>query len=252
MRIRIGSLIQSNVDMSRDIPIVFVIDDDISVRESLVRLIRVAGWQPSVCASAEEFLARPRQMTPGCLLAELRLPGLTGLNLQRLILDRTEIPIIFISEHIDVQAAVQAMRRGAFEVLTKPLATDLLLTTIRCAIERSRTALNNLAQIRVLQDRYASLSAREKEVMSLVVSGRLNKQVSGDLGITEFTVKAHRGRLMRKMRAGSVAELVTMVESLRRWTTAMAASVGLSDQLLTDNSTLVQSLRISTSDVMSA
>jgi len=206
-------------------PTVFVVDADASVREALYPLIRSAGWQPSMAASAEEFLARPRVLTPSCLLAELRLPGLTGLELQRLIAERPETPIIFMSEHIDVQSAVRAMKAGAVEVLTKPLATDVLLSAIRYAIERSGAAVNRIAQMRKLQQRYASLSAREREVMDLVVSGRLNKQVSDELGITEFTVKAHRGRMMRKMQARSFAELVTMVESLRRWTGAMAARI---------------------------
>lgn len=232
-------------------PAVFVIDADASVREALGSLIRSAGWHAGTAASAEEFLALPRLPTPSCLLTELCLPGLTGLELQRLIADRTEIPIIFMSEHIDVQSAVCAMKAGAVEVLTKPLATDVLLSAIRHAIERSRAAVNYLTQIRLLQERYASLSAREREVMSLVVSGRLNKQVSGALGITEFTVKAHRGRMMRKMRAGSVAELVSMVESLRRWTGAMAASIRLPPDPLTNTSNLVQSLRLGTSDVIS-
>jgi FixJ family two-component response regulator len=190
-------------------------------------------------------------LTPGCLLAELRLPGLTGLELQRHIAERTEIPIIFMGEDVGVQSAIGAMKAGAVEVLTKPLATEQLLNAIRHAIERSRAAVNHLAQIRMLQERYALLSAREKEVMGLVVSGRLNKQVSGDLGITEFTVKAHRGRMMRKMRASSFAELVTMGESLRRWTGAMAASIHFPHEPIEHTTTLVQSLRLDTSGVMS-
>jgi len=160
---------------------------------------------------------------------------LTALDLQGLIAERKELPIIFMSEHIDVRSAIQAMKGGAFEIVTKPLATHLLLTTMRCAIERSRSALQNLAKIRMLQDRYASLSDREREVMGLLVSGRLNKQVGSDLGITEFTVKAHRGRMMRKMRAGSFAELVTMVENLRRWTETMAESIQLPQQAFAAN-----------------
>jgi len=208
-----------------DVPTVFVVDGDVSVRGALDLLIRSAGWQPRTAASAEEFLARPRVMTPSCVLAEVHLPGLTGLDLQRLIAEHTAMPIILMSGRIDVQAAVQAMKGGAFEVLTKPLVTDLLLTTIRQAIDRSRAALNQLTRIQGLQSRYASLTVRERDVMSLVVSGRLNKQVGGDLGISEITVKAHRGKMMRKMQASSFAELVTMVASLRRWTATMAASV---------------------------
>ena len=146
---------------------------------------------------------------------------MSGLDLQQLIFERAELPIIFMSEHIDLRAAIQAMKRGALEVLIKPLAKDALLSVIRVGLERSRAALNHVAQIQVLQERCALLSTREREVMSLVASGRLNKQVSGDLGITEFTVKVHRGRMMRKMQARSFAELVTMVDSLRRWTTAV-------------------------------
>ena len=201
-----------------DLPTVFVVDPDVSARQSLDLLIRSGGWQPRTAASAEEFLERPRVMTSSCLLAELHLPGLTGLELQGLIFERDELPIIFMSEQIDVQVAIRAMKRGAFEVLTKPLVTDVLLSTIRHAIERSRLALNHLAHIQLLQQRYASLSTREREVMALVVSGRLNKQVGSELGICEYTVKVHRGRAMRKMQANSFAELVTMVASLGlRW-----------------------------------
>lgn len=225
MNAKIGKPVQSTTDAPRASPTVFVVSDDASVQKSLDLLIRSAGWQPRMAGSAEEFLARPRQMTPGCLLAELRLPVLTGLELQRVIAERTEMPVIFMCEHIDVQAAIQAMKAGAVEVLTKPLVTDLLLLAIRCAIERSRAALDVLARIQVLQERDASLTARERQVMSLVVSGRLNKQVGGELGITEFTVKVHRGRMMRKMRARSLAELVTMVESLRRWTGTTPARI---------------------------
>jgi FixJ family two-component response regulator len=233
-----------------DAPTAFIVDADASVRETLGLLVRSAGWQLCTAASAEEFLARPRVLTPSCLLTELRLPGLTGLELQRLIAERTEMPVIFMSEQIDVQSAIQAMKAGAIEVLIKPLAADVLLSAMRHAIERSRTAVNHLMQIRRLQERYAVLTAREREVMSLVVSGRLNKQVSGELGITEFTVKAHRGRMMRKMQARSFAELVTMVESLRRWTGAMAASIHLPSEPLTDTSSLAQSFRLRTSDLM--
>jgi FixJ family two-component response regulator len=235
-----------------DTPTVFIVDADASVREALGRLIRLWGWHTSTAASAEEFLALPRVLTPGCLLTELRLPGLPGLELQCQIRERTEIPIIFMGEDIDVLSAIRAMKAGAVELLTKPLASDLLLSAIRHAIERSRAAVKHLTRIRMLQERYALLSAREREVMGLVVSGRLNKQVSGDLGITEFTVKAHRGRMMRKMRADSFAELVTMVESLRRWTGSMAESIHLPYEPPSDTTTLVQSLRLDTSGLMSA
>ena len=184
-------------------PTVFLIDSDSSVREALDLLIRSAGWQCRTAASAEEFLARPRHIGPSCLLTEMHLPGMTGLDLQKLILDRRELPIIFISNWADLRAAVQAMKRGAFELLTKPFAADLVLCAIRGAFERSRASLSYLSHIESLQARYESLSAREREVMGLVASGRLNKQVGGDLGITEYTVKVHRGRAMRKMQASA-------------------------------------------------
>jgi FixJ family two-component response regulator len=195
-------------------PIVFVVDGDAGVREQLQSLIRDAGWEPRVAASAEAFLAGARSTAPSCLLTELRLPGASGLELQRLVFDRTEMPVIFMSSHVDVPATVQAMKGGAFEFLTKPLWRETLQTTIRDALERSRDELRHLAQVQALQQRYESLTCRQREVMGLVVSGRLNKQVGGELGITEFTVKRHRGRLMQKMQAGSFAELVKMAAAL--------------------------------------
>ena len=196
-------------------PVVFVVDSDAAVRESLEELIRSAGWQPRTAASAEQFLAGPRVSAPSCLLVELRLPGLSGLDLQRLVLDRTEMPVMFMSGHVDIPATVQAMRSGALEFLTKPFVGDVLLHAIRHAIERSRATLQHLRQIRVLQERYELLSRRERDVMRLVVCGRLNKQVGGELGISEITVKAHRGKLMRKMQASSLAQLVNLAASLR-------------------------------------
>jgi FixJ family two-component response regulator len=193
---------------------VFVVDSDASVRESLEWLIRSAGWQPRMAASAEEFLACPRTPAPCCLLVELRLPGLSGLDLQRLVFDRTEMPVIFLSGHVDISATVQAMKAGAFEFLTKPFVGDVLLHAIRHAIERSRAALRQLGEVRAIHERYESLSRREREVMERVVCGRLNKQVGGELGISEITVKAHRGKLMRKMHARSLAELVNLAASL--------------------------------------
>jgi FixJ family two-component response regulator len=210
---------------SAETPTVFVIDDDVAVRESLAAMIRAAAWQPITVATAEEFLSRPRRMSPSCLLVELHLPGLSGLDLQRLVFDRTEMPIIFMSSVADVQAAVRAMKLGAFEFLTKPLASDGLVNAIRAAIERSRTALCHVTESQALQDRYESLSRREREVMSLVVSGRLNKQVGGALGISEITVKAHRGKMMRKMQAGSFAELVKMAASLHGRRPAVTADL---------------------------
>jgi FixJ family two-component response regulator len=202
--------------MSHATPIVFVVDDDVSVRESLELLIRFAGWEPETFASAQEFLARPRVLAPSCLILDVALPGLSGLDLQkRVAVDRIDMPIIFITGYGDVPMTVQAMKAGAVEFLTKPFGDDVLLSAVRNAIERSQTALRHEAEIRALRDCYASLSRREQEVMALVVSGLLNKQVGGELGISEITVKAHRGRVMRKMKAGSLADLVNMAARLR-------------------------------------
>jgi len=195
-------------------PIVFVIDDDISVRESLELLIQTAGWQPETFVSGLDFLARPRATVPCCLLLDVTLPGLNGLELQRQLADRTEMPIIFITGHGDVPMTVQAMKAGAVEFLTKPLKADVLLDAIRGAIERSRSALRLHSEIRALKECYESLTSREREVMALVVSGLLNKQVGGKLGISEITVKAHRGQVMRKMKADSLPDLVTMAARL--------------------------------------
>jgi FixJ family two-component response regulator len=202
--------------MSHATPIVFVVDDDVSVRESLEALIRCAGWQPETFASAQEFLSRPRVLAPSCLVLDVTLPDLNGLDLQkRVAVDRTDMPIIFITGYGDVPMTVQAMKAGAVEFLTKPFGDDVLVAAIRHAIELSHTALRREAGIRALQDCYASLSRRERQVMVLVVSGLLNKQVGGELGISEITVKAHRGKVMRKMKAGSLAELVNIAARLR-------------------------------------
>ncbi|MGC2648113.1 MAG: response regulator [Candidatus Sulfotelmatobacter sp.] len=197
-------------------PIVFVVDDDVSVRESLELLIRCAGWQPETFPSAQEFLDYPRVLIPNCLVLDISLPGLNGLDLQRLVAgDRTDMPIIFITGLGDVPMTVQAMKAGAVEFLTKPFNDDVLLTAIRAALARSSAALGKDAEMRVLRERYASLSQREQQVMALVVSGLLNKQVGGELGISEITVKAHRGKVMQKMKASSLADLVKMAARLR-------------------------------------
>jgi len=196
-------------------PIVFVVDDDVSVRESLESLIRCEGWQPHTFASAQEFLACPPAHVPSCLVLDVSLPGLNGLDLQkRVAIERTDMPIIFITGHGDVPMTVQAMKAGAAEFLTKPFNDDVLLAAVRAALERSRVALSLGAEMRVLRDRYASLSQRERQVMALVVSGLLNKQVGGELGISEITVKAHRGKVMQKMKADSLADLVKMATRL--------------------------------------
>jgi FixJ family two-component response regulator len=209
-------------------PIVFVVDDDVSVRESLELLIDCEGWKAETFASAQEFLARPRVRVPSCLVLDVTLPDLNGLELQkRVATERVDMPIIFITGYGDVPMTVQAMKAGAVEFLTKPFGDDVLLSAIRHAIERSHTALGREAEERELQDCYASLTPREQEIMALVVSGLLNKQIGGKLGISEITVKAHRGKVMLKMKADSLADLVKMAMSLRLTPARMAFSSGV-------------------------
>jgi FixJ family two-component response regulator len=195
-------------------PVVFVVDDDVSVRESLELLIRSAGWQPETFASAHEFLARARIDVPSCLVLDLSLPDLNGLDLQQRVVDRTDMPIVFITGHGDVPTTVQAMKAGAVEFLTKPFGDDVLLDAIGQAIDRSHAALTHQAELRALRDRHASLTPRERAIMALVVSGLLNKQIAAELGISEITVKAHRGQVMRKMKTDSLADLVRVAATL--------------------------------------
>ena len=204
-------------------PIVFIVDDDVSVRSALESLIESAGWVAETFASAQEFLRRPRVAAPSCLVLDVSLPDINGLELQRRVAtDRTDMPIIFISGYGDVPMTVRAMKAGAVEFLMKPFKDDLLLDAIEGAIDRSLTALREESEAQVLRSRSASLTPREREVMALVVSGLLNKQVGGELGISEITVKAHRGQVMRKMKAESLPALVTMAWRLGVRTTSQA------------------------------
>ncbi|MGB9290482.1 MAG: response regulator transcription factor [Terracidiphilus sp.] len=197
-------------------PTVFVVDDDISVRESLEFLIRDEGWQVEAFTSAEEFLNRPREFVPSCLVLDISMPGLNGLELQkRLAVERPEIPIIFLTGHGDIPKTVQAMKAGAVEFLTKPFSGSTLLSAVNKAIARSAALIARDAELRALKARYARLTSREREVLDLVVMGKSNKEVANELGISEVTVKAHRGSMMQKMGAGSLAELVNQAAKLR-------------------------------------
>jgi FixJ family two-component response regulator len=201
--------------VSHERPIVFVVDDDISVRESLESLIRLAGWQPQTFGSAQEFLSRPRVFVPSCLVLDISLPDLDGLELQKRIAPvRTDMPIIFITGHPDVSMTVRAMKAGAVEFLIKPYGDEVLLGAIQQAIESSHVALRREAGLRSIRNSYASLTPRERQVMASVVRGLLNKQIGADLGISEITVKAHRAQVMRKMKADSVPDLVNMAARL--------------------------------------
>jgi FixJ family two-component response regulator len=202
--------------VSGTVPVVYVVDDDVSVRESLELLIRNAGWRAELFESAQRFLSCPKVTVPSCLVLDVNLPGLNGLDLQKQVAaDRADMPIIFITGYGDVPTTVRAMKAGAVEFLTKPFGDDVLLNAIEHALERSRAVLDEEAALRNLRKRYGLLSRREREVMSLVVRGLLNKQVGFELGISEITVKAHRGRVMEKMEARSLADLVTMAARLR-------------------------------------
>jgi len=195
-------------------PVVFVVDDDVSVRESLELLIGTAGWRAETFASAKDFLSRPRATVPCCLVLDVRIPGLNGLDLQQQLAARTDMPIIFITGYGDVPMTVRAMKAGAVEFLTKPFNDTVLLDAIRHAIDRSSAAQRQRSELSALRSCYDALTPRERDVMTLVVSGLLNKQVGGELGISEITVKAHRGQVMRKMKADSLADLVRMAGRL--------------------------------------
>jgi FixJ family two-component response regulator len=194
--------------------IVFVVDDDVSVRESLELLIRSAGWEPETFPSAQAFLRRGRAKVASCLVLDVSLPDQSGLDLQARLGARSDLPIIFITGHGDVPMSVRAMKAGAVEFLTKPFGDDALLEAIAGALERSRAALEHEAEQQAVQDRYGTLSSREREVMTLVVAGLLNKQIAAELRISEITVKAHRGKVMRKMGASSLADLVRVAATL--------------------------------------
>ena len=201
--------------VSEATPVVFVVHDDVSVCESLELLAQVSGWQCETFASARAFLARRRSTVPSCLILDVALPDVNGLDLQkRIAVERPELPVIFITEYGDVHTSVEAMKAGAIEFLTRPFGDDELLSAIRHALERSRRALEHAAKTQALRQNYAALTPREREVMVLVASGLLNKQVGGELGISEITVKAHRGQVMRKMKADSLPALVHMVDWL--------------------------------------
>jgi FixJ family two-component response regulator len=191
-------------------PVVFVVDDDVSVRESLERLTGWAGWRPVTCGSALEFLAQPRVKVPNCLVLDVSLPDINGLDLQRLVVDRVEMPIIFITGFGDVSLSVKAMKGGAVEFLTKPLSDDVLLHSIRTALDHSEAVLRREVPAQLIRQRYASLTRREQEVMGLIVAGLVNWRIGAELGIRECTVKAHRTEIMRKMNARSLAHLIHM------------------------------------------
>jgi FixJ family two-component response regulator len=215
MNITEHNLPYADAAITTEPPIVFVVDDDASVRESLASLIRSAGWHPKLLSSAQEFLSLPRIHAPCCLLLAVDLPDLSGLDLQQRVSDRTDMPIIFIGDPGDISTTVKAMKAGAVEFLTKPFRNDVMRSAMRDAIDRSRAAQRCEAGMSVLRERHAALTRREREVIELVLSGWLNKQIAAKLGITEITVKAHRANMMRKMGANSFLDLVKIAMRLR-------------------------------------
>jgi FixJ family two-component response regulator len=202
--------------LSEPTPMVFVVEDDASVREALAGLIRSAGWNAEVYVSGQEFLSRPMPDVPSCLVLDVGLPGLSGLDLQSRMAElQQNIPIVFITGHGDIPMSVRAMKAGAVEFLTKPFVDQDLLDAIQVAIERDRVARSEEVQLRELRDCHASLTPREQQVLELVISGRLNKQAAAELGISEITIKVHRGRVMAKMRATSLPDLVNRAAKLK-------------------------------------
>ena len=224
MNITQHSLPNADASITTVTPIVFVVDDDASVRESLASLIRSAGWHPTLLSSAQEFLALPRTQAPCCLLLDVDLPDHSGLDLQQRVSDRTDMPIIFIADRGDILTTVKAMKAGAVEFLIKPFRNDVMRNAMRDAIERSRAAQRCEAGMSVLRQRYAALSRREREVLELVLSGWLNKQIAAKLGICEITVKVHRGTMMRRMGAASFLDLVKIAMRLRLMTVTKTES----------------------------
>lgn len=208
--------VHSRHDAQTAPPLVFVIDDDPSVRQTLEVLIRSAGWQAEAFATGRDFLALPRAGVPSCLVLDFSLPDIDGLDLQQQVAEEShDMPVVFVTGYGDVQKVVRAMKAGAVDVLTKPFDSNMLLGAIANAIDLSRAAMREQGELRDLRERYASLTPREREVMARVTAGRLNKQVAGELDISEITVKAHRGKMMRKMNARSLAALVEMAARLR-------------------------------------
>ncbi len=227
-------------------PLVTVVDNDAATRAQLLSLVRSAGWMARDFASAREFLTCPRVLVPGCLVADAALPDLPGLDLQQRVGDRPEMPIIFMTRQFDIPMTVRAMKAGAFEFMTKPFREDAMLSAIGSSIEHSRIALSRELELRSLRARYESLSGRERQVMELVVQGVLNKIIAAELGIAEITVKAHRGKVMQKMRARSLAELVTLAARLDR-----TAATKRSAHPIVSSGTNAQSISIAGADTVS-